>query len=286
VRRTNPSLLRDDFSLIELLEDRPEPMKTTLISAAIFLSLTAAHSQAIVGTNLLASSQADVATLADASGALSLASGQPSPQAADATQAQIPPQQTKRILWILPNFRSVSADTKVPPQSVGDKFKTGFQDSFDYSSFVFVGIQAGIAQATDSYPAFRQGAAGYGRYYWHTFADQADENLWAESIIPSILHEDSRYYTLGHGGPLKRAGYALSRAAITRSDSGNETLNVGEIVGAGAAAGISSAYYPGQYRTWTKVGQRWLTNIVLDTVTFAVKEFWPDINNGIFHSNN
>jgi hypothetical protein len=191
--------------------------------------------------------------------------------------------QTKRILWIVPNFRAVSAGAKLPPQSVKEKFKTGALDSFDYSSFIFVGIQAGIAQASNGYPAFRQGAAGYGRYYWHTFADQTDENLWVEGILPVVLHEDSRYYTLGHGGFIKRGFYAVSRTVITRADSGKETVNLSEILGAGTAAGISSAYYPTQYRTWTKIGQRWLTNALLDFGTFAAKEFWPDVNHAIFH---
>ena len=192
-------------------------------------------------------------------------------------------QQTKRILWIVPNFRAVSAGVTLPPQSVKEKFKTGALDSFDYSSFIFVGIQAGISQATDSYPAFRQGAAGYGRYYWHTFADQTDENLWVEGILPSVLRQDSRYYTLGHGGFVKRGFYAVSRTLITRTDSGRETFNVSEVLGSGTAAAISSAYYPTQYRTWTKVGQRWLTNALLDFGTFAAKEFWPDVNHAIFH---
>jgi hypothetical protein len=192
-------------------------------------------------------------------------------------------QQTKRILWIIPNFRAVSAGVKLPPQSVKEKFKTGALDSFDYSSFIFVGIQAGISQGSNAYPAFRQGAAGYGRYYWHTFADQTDENLWVEGILPVALHQDSRYYTLGHGGFIKRGFYAVSRTVITRTDSGKETFNASEVLGAGAAAGISSAYYPTQYRTWTKVGQRWLTNALLDFGTFAVKEFWPDVNRAIFH---
>src|ERR1700733_2301755 len=191
--------------------------------------------------------------------------------------------QTKRILWIVPNFRAVSAGAKLPPQSVKEKFKTGALDSFDCSSFIFVGIQAGIAQASNGYPAFRQGAAGYGRYYWHTFADQTDENLWVEGILPVVLHEDSRYYTLGHGGFIKRGFYAVSRTVITRADSGKETVNLSEILGAGTAAGISSAYYPTQYRTWTKIGQRWLTNALLDFGTFAAKEFWPDVNHAIFH---
>jgi hypothetical protein len=192
-------------------------------------------------------------------------------------------QQTKRILWIIPNFRAVSAGVNLPPQSVKEKFKTGALDSFDYSSFIFVGIQAGISQGSKAYPEFRQGAAGYGRYYWHTLADQTDENLWVEGILPVVLHQDSRYYTLGHGGFVKRGFYAVSRTLITRTDSGKETVNASEIVGAGAAAGISSLYYPTQYRTWTKVGQRWLTNALLDFGTFAAKEFWPDLNRAIFH---
>ena len=207
------------------------------------------------------------------------AAGDPGVGAGGAGQAQPEgPQQTKRILGIVPNFRSVSAGVTLPPQTPKDKFKTGIEDSFDYSAVIFVGIQAGIAQATKSYPAFHQGAAGYARYYWHTFADQADENLLVESILPTITHEDSRYYTLGSGGFVKRSIYAGSRILITRKDSGGETLNVSEIVGAGAAAGISTAYYPGQYETWTKTGQRWLTSLILDGATLYVKEFWPDIN--------
>jgi hypothetical protein len=215
--------------------------------------------------------------------------GQQSPSASTSSSAATTPansdegKQTKRILYIVPNFRAVSAGAKLPPQTVKDKFKTGALDSFDYSSFIFVGIQAGIAQASNSYPAFHQGAAGYGRYYWHTFADQTDENLWVEGILPSVLRQDSRYYTLGHGGVFKRGFYAVTRTVITRTDSGHETFNASEIVGAGTAAGISSLYYPTQYRTWTKVGQRWLTNVLLDFGTFAAKEFWPDVNHAVFH---
>ena len=213
----------------------------------------------------------------------------PSAQAAssDADAANNPdhthPPQTRRILGIIPNFRSVNADVELPPQSARDKFKTALQDSFDYSAFVFVAVQAGANMASASTPEFRQGAAGYARYYWHTFADQADENLLVEGILPSALHQDNRYYTLGHGRAIHRVEYSLTRIFITRNDDGNNTFNASEVVGAGAAAGISSLYYPVEERTWTKVGQRWLTNIILDGATFGIKEFWPDLNNAVFH---
>ena len=194
--------------------------------------------------------------------------------------------QTKRILGIVPNFRSVSVDEKLPPESVKEKFLGATQDSFDYSSFIYAGMLAGVSMAEDSYPEFHQGAAGYARYYWHTFADQANENYWVEFILPAALHQDPRYYTLGRGGIFKRTAYSFSRVLITRTDSGNNTFNASEVVGAGAASGISSLYYPSREQTWTKVGQRWLTNVTLDGATFIFKEFWPDINSAIFHQKN
>jgi hypothetical protein len=194
--------------------------------------------------------------------------------------------QTKRILYIVPNFRAVSADQKLPPQTVKEKFKTATLDSVDYSSFIFVAIQSGIAEARNSSPEFGQGAAGYGRYYWHTYADYADENLWVEFILPAALRQDSRYYTLGRGNLAKRFAYSFSRVAITRADSGHETFNASEIFGAGAAAGISGLYYPSSERTFTKTYQRWITSMAIDGGTFVFKEFWPDINSRIFHEKN
>ena len=209
--------------------------------------------------------------------------GTPAGNGAPANASAGTGRQTKRILFIVPNFRSVSADQHLPPQTVKDKFKTATLDSFDYSSFIFVGMQAGIAQARNSYPEFRQGAVGYGRYYWHTLADTVDENLWVEFLIPATLHEDNRYYTLGRGNAGKRLAYSFSRIAITRTDGGSETFNAAEIVGAGAAAGISGLYYPSRERTFTKTYQRWATNLLIDGGTFVFKEFWPDINDRFFH---
>lgn len=194
--------------------------------------------------------------------------------------------QTKRILGIVPNFRSVSADTKLPPQSPEQKFKGATEDSFDYSSVIYTGILAGVAQAEGSYPEFHTGAAAYGRYFWHSFVDQTDENYEVEFVFPSLLHQDSRYYTLGHGGFVKRTGYSFSRVFITRTDAGRETFNASEVVGAGAASGISDLYYPSPDRTWTKTGQRWVVSMALDGGTFIFKEFWPDINNRFFHQKN
>ena len=191
--------------------------------------------------------------------------------------------QTKRILWVIPNFRSVSASTHLPPLATREKFWLATQDSFDYSAFVWVGMVAGIAMEGKSEPSFGQGASGYGYYYAHSFADNAIENYLVEAIMPTALKEDPRYYTLGHGGFFKRTGYSLSRLFITRKDSGGDTLNISEIVGAGAAAGISNAYYPAE-NTWVKTYQRWGSQLIQDAIGFVAREYWPDINRAVFRS--
>jgi hypothetical protein len=194
--------------------------------------------------------------------------------------------QTKRILGIIPNFRAVNADVKLPPQSIKEKFITASQDSFDYSSFILPGVLAAESQATNATPEFGQGARGYGRYYWHTFVDQTSENYLVEFIVPAIAHEDTRYYTLGKGGFIKRATYSLGRVVITRSDSGQRTFNAGEVIGSGAAAGISNLYYPSRERTFGNTASKWGTNLGIDAGTFVFKEFWPDINKKLFHARN
>jgi hypothetical protein len=204
-------------------------------------------------------------------------------QAAGQPAAEHKDLQTKRILGIVPNFRAVSADEHLPPQTVKEKFVTATEDSFDYSSILLP-----LAVATESYyandtPEFGKGGVAFGRYVWHSVLDQTSENYFVEFIVPALTHEDTRYYTLGHGGFWKRTGYSLSRAFVTRSDSGHATFNAGEIIGAGASAGVSNLYYPSPERTFSNTATKWGTNVGIDAGTFMFKEFWPDINHALFH---
>lgn len=206
----------------------------------------------------------------------------PNPSAPSSANDQFG-KQPKRILGIVPNYRAVSANTHLPPLDLKGEFWLATQDTFDYSNFIFVGALAGIDMADDSQPAFGQGAQGFGKYYWHVFVDGGIENYMTEAIVPAATREDPRYYTLGSGGFVKRTGYAVSRLFITRTNSGGSTFNLSEIVGAGAAAGIGNLYYPAESNPLVKTYQRWGTQVGLDGVFNALKEFWPDIDRKIFH---
>jgi hypothetical protein len=210
-------------------------------------------------------------------------SQQSSSQQSQAQANEPAPKQTSRILGILPNFRAVSADVKLPPQSAKQKFITASEDSFDYSALFVPLAIAGYDLESNPDPEFGTGGVAYGRYLWHAAVDQTSENFFVEAIVPSVTHEDNRYYTLGHGGFFKRTGYALTRVVVTRSDAGTEVFNASEVVGAGASAGLSSLYYPVRERSFGNTADQWGLNVGIDALSFVVKEFWPDVNHALFH---
>jgi len=183
-----------------------------------------------------------------------------------------------RIFWILPNFMSIEDVNSLPRLTAGQKFKAVGRGLIDPFEFALIGVVAGLGQASDSIPQYGQGAEGYGKRYATAYADNAVENFMASAVLPSLLHQDPRYYELGHGGVLRRAGHAVGRIFITRTDSGGTQFNYSEVFGAGIAAGISTySYHPNGDRGVGTVVNVWGTQIGWDCATYMLKEFWPDL---------
>jgi hypothetical protein len=191
------------------------------------------------------------------------------------------PQQSKRLMWVVPNFGAVTANTQVAPMSTREKFTLARNDSFDYSAFVWTGILAFQSYELNSDPELGSGIAGYGRYYWRGFADGVSGTYFTEAIIPAITHEDPRYYTLGQRGFFRRTGYALSRTFITRTDSGGRSFNWSEVGGSALEAGLANAYYPPQERGLSETFRSLGTQMESAALNNVAKEFWPDIRHKI-----
>ncbi len=177
----------------------------------------------------------------------------------------------------MPNYLTVENASSLPPITARQKFKLATEETFDPVEFGFLGLEAGVNQATNTNPTFGQGLKGYGKRYALEFVDNTIENYMAEAIFPVAFRQDPRYYQLGKGSFFYRAGYAAMRAVITRSDSGKTEFNFSEILGSGTAAAISNAYHPGP-RTLGSNLNVWGTQIGWDVVGFEMKEFWPDVH--------
>ncbi len=192
-------------------------------------------------------------------------------------------EQPKRILGIMPNYRAVSAGATPPPPTPKEAFKIATLNSFDYSSFVFVGITSAFAEWSDAHPKLGEGMPGFGQYYWHGFVDKTVGNYMVIFAFPTVLHEDERYYAMGEGKFLKRAIYAATRILITPDYNGNNTLNASEIFGRAAAQGISLSYYPSSDRTAGALAVKYGWAMGRDALTNTFREFWPDIATHVLH---
>lgn len=183
-----------------------------------------------------------------------------------------------RLFWTLPDFLTVDNEGKYPPLTSKQKFAVVARSSFDYVEYPWYAFLAGISQAENSEPGYGQGAEGYGKRYGAALADGTIENFMTAAVLPSVLHQDPRYYQLGRGGFWHRTEYAVSRLFVTRSDSGTRQFNFSEIFGGAMSATISTySYHPESDRNLPNVASVWGTQVGYDGLTFVVKEFWPDI---------
>lgn len=192
-------------------------------------------------------------------------------------------QQPKRILGVMPNYRAVSAGAIPPPPTPRQAFKIATQNSFDYSAFVFTGFTSAIAFAEDAHPQIGHGVAGYWGYYWRGFVDKTDGNYLVIFAMPTIFHQDERYYAMGRGSIWKRAAYSATRIFITPDYHGRNSLNASELLGRGLAQAISTTYYPSQDRTFSEIGTKWGYSLMRDALTNTFREFWPDIAVHVLH---
>ncbi len=197
---------------------------------------------------------------------------------------QEPPKDDTHILGVVPNYTAVNEPSFVyRPIPASEKFNIAAHDSFDPFNWVLTGIYAAVYQAENDYPQFGQGAQGYGKRYGATFADGAISTYISEGILPALLHEDPRYFRLGSGSKWKRAGYAVTRVLITRTDAGAERFNNSEIFGNLGAAAIASSYYPSLNRTFGDTIEKFSINVISDAGFNVLREFWPDMRRKVLH---
>jgi len=199
-----------------------------------------------------------------------------------APQTPAAPLQDKHIFGVLPNYRTAETSQVYTPITVKQKFNIAKSDTLDGPGFVLAGALAGIYQLENQNPEFGQGVKGYALRYATSYADQAIGNMLTEGIMPSLLHEDPRYFRRGHGSFVVRTFHALGGVIITRTDNGSRRFNLSEFIGNGIDASIGNAYYPGE-RGFKDTMSRAATDITTDAISDVLKEFWPDFKKHVLH---
>ena len=186
------------------------------------------------------------------------------------------------MLGIIPQFGTTSR-RNAPPLTGGEKFHLFLKSAFDPVELGTVGLQAAISQAEDEFPEYGQGAAGYGKRYGATFADEVSSGFWANYFYPVLLKEDPRYFRLGEGTIKHRLKYALLQEVICHTDKGGRSFAWENVLAAVTTGGLSNAYYPPQERGLGLTMSRSAISIGYGSLGGLVDEFYPDIARRLFH---
>ena len=188
----------------------------------------------------------------------------------------VQPKEDKRIFGVLPNNRTT--ENSIPFRSITatQKMTIAFKDSFDWPVYPTAGLFAALYQLEDQNPSFGQGMAGYAKRFATAYGDQMIGNMMTEGLVPSLMHEDPRYFRLGEGSKKHRAWYAVTRIFVTRTDSGGQHFNTSEWGGNAASTAISNLYYPDTRNVSDNV-QKLLVACATDAFSNVLKEFWPDV---------
>jgi hypothetical protein len=160
----------------------------------------------------------------------------------DATK-QFKIEQTQRIFGIIPNFYTSFEGENAAPLTTKMKFDLAFKVSHDPVTIAGVGLVAGLRQAVGS-PNYPQGAKGFGERFGVTAADGFTDIIIGGAILPSLLHQDPRYFYQGTGTTRSRLRHAILSAFIAKGDNGKWQPNYSSVGGDLASGALSNLYFP------------------------------------------
>ena len=241
--------------------------------------------QTPAGQSQSAPQPASSATPAQGSSSSLPAAQQPDAQKTQREKAdeQIKEQEKQRTVGILPAF-NVSYRSDAVSMTAGQKMKLAFRSSTDPVAFAAAFVVAGYREALDDDPGFGWGAEGYGKRSGAAYLDAFDGGIIGNGILPSILHQDPRYFRLGHGATTHRLLYALATNVICKHDNTHKWepnySNVGGNIIAGA---ISNLYYPSSE---SGIGETFSNGFIVTAeggFGSVFQEFWPDISRKFLH---
>ena len=188
-----------------------------------------------------------------------------------ATQ-QLKAEEQQRILSFIPNTYVVY-EPHPEPLTARMKFHMAYKSLTNPFFFGRTAAWAGVQQARDNPSEWHQGAEGYSKRLGAGFADAFTGSLISNAILPSLLHQDPRYFYQGTGTKKSRALHAMSAPLVCKGDNGAWQPNYSQWGGSLISASLSLTYYPGSNRGTGLVFRNFGTSMGLHVVLGLAQEF-------------
>ena len=190
----------------------------------------------------------------------------------EVAEQQFKAEEQQRVLRFIPNLY-VTYEPHPEPLTTKMKFHLAYKSLTNPVFPARVAGWAGVEQAADSPSQWRQGAEGYGKRVGAGFADAASAGLIGNAILPSLLHQDPRYFYQGSGTKKSRALHAVLASFICKGDNGATQPNYSALAGSLIAYSISTAYYPSADRNAEHVFRSFGIDIGLHVAGSLAQEF-------------
>ena len=155
---------------------------------------------------------------------------------------QVQVEETQRVLGVIPNFY-VAYEPDPVPLTAKLKFQLALKLASDPITAFGIAFLSAVQQAGDT-PDYGQGAQGFGKRYGANAADGFSDIMIGGAILPSLLHQDPRYFYQGTGTKKARFRHALAHPFVCKGDKGNLMPNYSSLGGDLASSAISNLYYP------------------------------------------
>ncbi len=163
------------------------------------------------------------------------------------------------------------------PLKPKQKLELAIDETIAPSRFMGSAFTSGIGLARNALPGYGQEWSGYGKRFGSSVASNASSHVFGTFLLPSMLHQDPRYFVKLFGSPGSRVRYAVERVVVTRTDDGRQTFNWSAILGGLMAEGLANSYLPDGERTAGKTFSRFGYRIGFGALDNVVKEYWPTI---------
>lgn len=190
----------------------------------------------------------------------------------------------RHIFWVVPAF-NVDYASNFHPLTPKEKFDEWARGAYDPLGLAAGAFEAGTEYSpTSGFCDYGQGWRGYGECFGSAELDANVSSFFGDFVFTVLMHQDPRYFRLGHGSFGRRLWYAVSRVWLTHSDSGHIVFYSSALSGTVLAAAVSNLYYPQQERGFSLTLSRIGWDLGDTALYNAAAEFWPGIRHEIYRT--
>ncbi|GGG64090.1 hypothetical protein GCM10011585_02100 [Edaphobacter dinghuensis] len=147
----------------------------------------------------------------------------------------------------------------------------------DPANLLTIVALSGFTIAVDPDSPYGPGLKGFGKNTGVSLLQDATGEFFGAFLIPSIAHQDPRYFRMPKASIPRRLGHAVSHTFVANHDDGSLMPNYANLLGYPINAELSNLYVPGIHADPASTIQRIATGLATDPANNLVTEFLPDV---------